>query len=518
MFWKWFHNVRVKRTNYNLIVNAIIKVEQFDCTYISRAYCAFAFNEPVLVKQAGKAARSLLNSYSTKDMIRLSEQMRQFTSLEWYVDWSKVFLAEIKGEFESEEDYICALMLGTFHPNGYFREKCMLELMSFPDSLFYFVLRLNDWVDAIRVKAVDLVNEKLQECTLDEVFRAIPAIDKVKKSKRRNAEHLQEIERQVEARMVKEASELTLNSIIKYEYSMRKGIYRILFSNKLLSIEMADYLLSRERHSFCQLIIITGILKYYNCSNDQLDVYLQHKNSTIRRRVLEYKFDKTKSAWPGLEHLLLDSNYGVRQFAVYILERYSDFDILDFYKVHLQDENPAISILGIGECGKKEMSEYINSFLLSDNKGLVRNTILALSKLLAEEGENIYWDYLFDSDISVSRASYRSICVNSISYGAETLYNTYKNQQEAHIKRHLILLMVRERQWERLPYLIYLYCDSSVSALHETIATAMQLRNMYAKVEKRQWERIEEAMEACAESLPAGFIEEVRFEMKYVLK
>lgn len=518
MFWNLIHNEKVNRTNYNQTVHAIEKVEQFDCTFLSRAYSAFAFNEPILVKRAGKAVKKLLESYSMKDIIRLSEQFREYTSLEWFIDWSKLFPAEKKEQFDSETDYIYALILGTFHPNGYYREKCMLELSNYSDSLFYLVLRANDWVDAIRVKAVALAKERLRECALEELLRAMPAIDKVKKSKRRSVEHLEEIERQVEARMVKEASELSLDSISKYEYSMRKGIYRILFLNKILSIERANYLLNRESHSFCQLIIITGILNFYNCSDEQLEVFLRNKNSSVRRKVLDYKFKMTKSAWVGLEYLLLDSNYGVRQIAVFILERYSNFDILDFYIAHLQDENPAIPILGIGECGKKEMAEYISKFLLCDNKKLVRNAILALSKMLAEEGENIYWNYLFDSDNSVSKASYRAICANDISYGAETLYNTYKDQHEAHIKRYLILLMVRERQWERLPYLIYLYCDSSVSELHERIANSMHIRNMYAKVEKRQLKKIEDAMETCAESLPAGLIEEIRFEMKYVAR
>ena len=79
---------------------------------------------------------------------------------------------------------------GTFHGNGYYRQKCMEALASYEETLSFLMLRLNDWVSPIRESAFALVQKRLETCQILELFEALPMFAKVKDSKRRSNEHV----------------------------------------------------------------------------------------------------------------------------------------------------------------------------------------------------------------------------------------------------------------------------------------------------------------------------------------
>ena len=56
-----------------------------------------------------------------------------------------------KDWFRSDRDYFWILALGSFHPNGYYRQACLEEMAGYPGALPFLVLRLNDWVGEVRL-------------------------------------------------------------------------------------------------------------------------------------------------------------------------------------------------------------------------------------------------------------------------------------------------------------------------------------------------------------------------------
>ena len=71
--------------------------------------------------------------------------------------------------------YRALLICGSAHPNGYFREQCLKHLANERDVLQFILLRMNDWVPAIRLTAMTLLPEQLmqiQSCT--EIIQAMP--------------------------------------------------------------------------------------------------------------------------------------------------------------------------------------------------------------------------------------------------------------------------------------------------------------------------------------------------------
>lgn len=79
------------------------------------AYCAFASGDGELIRQAGEAIRRQFSLMASMQMLKICERFREFTSIEWYVDWAKVSLSRI--EELPKETYRYVLILGSFHPN-----------------------------------------------------------------------------------------------------------------------------------------------------------------------------------------------------------------------------------------------------------------------------------------------------------------------------------------------------------------------------------------------------------------
>ena len=106
-------------------------------------------------------------------MIELYERFRTFISLEWSIDWSSLSLNSILRAFcgkDQGEERKYVLILGTFHPNGYFWERCMEELVKESGALPYLMLRANDWVKPVREKAFFLLNRYIASCSVEEIL------------------------------------------------------------------------------------------------------------------------------------------------------------------------------------------------------------------------------------------------------------------------------------------------------------------------------------------------------------
>lgn len=63
-------------------------------------------------------------------LIRLDERFRETTSLEWFTKWREVDPGKIEKNVADRGAFLWILRLGTFHPNGYYREKCVRRLLT----------------------------------------------------------------------------------------------------------------------------------------------------------------------------------------------------------------------------------------------------------------------------------------------------------------------------------------------------------------------------------------------------
>ena len=163
LFRKWIERNNNKKIRYyDTLIDAVDKLNDGDKSFVHIVFGGLGYGDPNLNRIIGRAIRAHLECYTMNEMIGLSELFRQYTSLEWSIDWEKISLKDIKTDLEQEKDYVYALILGSFHPNGYFRERCIMELGNYRDTLAFIVLRLNDWVGQVQRCATEMTYYKIK--------------------------------------------------------------------------------------------------------------------------------------------------------------------------------------------------------------------------------------------------------------------------------------------------------------------------------------------------------------------
>ena len=211
-----------------------------------------------------------------RQMIELYERFRTFTSLEWSIDWSSLSLNSILRAFcgkDQGEERKYVLILGTFHPNGYFWERCMEELVKESGALPYLMLRANDWVKPVREKAFFLLNRYIASCSVEEILFSMPMLEKLESSGRRSDEQLQELKIRIFAKLEQILKGEGWRDIWAEDFSVRKSLYRMAKSQGILHMEQMDEWLRREKDSFGMTMLIKGILSHPDCTLERAKKY-----------------------------------------------------------------------------------------------------------------------------------------------------------------------------------------------------------------------------------------------------
>lgn len=520
------------------------RLECGDITALAEVYTVFASGDKSLTARGGRAVREFLKVYDLQQMMRLGERFRQYTSMEWSIHWSNISLKRVKHHFETEQDYYSALILGCFHPNGYFREQCIVELAEEPNSLPYLILRMNDWVSNVRQTANRLVSEHIGACGIGELLEAAQALSKVRRSVRREDGDVRRVERELQAQVKKALSALPLDErglspqllqlIAGYGLEARRSSYEILFSAPLLGRNAAEALLRREKQGWCKCYIFSRIAEMYDLPDGWIDRYLTSRSSAIRRKALEYQYEKRKDAWPGLEGMLLDKSRGVREYAGFILTRHRNFALPDFYRTHLTDEEPVAAILGLGETGDEEDAELLLQFLKRPEERIAASALRVLGKFLGTTGGELFWSSLFDERTAVVKAAYQALTKNRILCGAERIYREFEQRtaenKDGYVRERLLRLLLREKSWDRLPYLLRLYRllpelahreeekQEFYRKMRDPVLGKIKSRALYVRITEEQNRLIEEELERSRGILEEALIEEIYFDLKRVVQ
>lgn len=347
----------------------------------------------------------------------------------------------------------------------------------------------------------------------------MPMFDKVRNSRRRDTSQFTFLEKQVQQQIGEKFCDCNITDIHNYDITVKNAIYRFINRNKVLELEQMQQLCALEKDSYGKRLLILGIFAQSDCTQDIIYGYLSDKCPVVRSYALEYYYAKQKTAWDGLETMLLDKAKKIRRNVRYILKCHSDFDVLAYYKEYLKQQDSMVAILGIGENGSKEDIDVISPYLESKDECLVKAALQAYGMIMKEDGEKIYWQFLWNPSIMLSAQAYRLIKNNDIHYGAQVLYETYQENRFLPIADYLILLLLREPSWSRLPYLLQLYDAETLSGkIKEQVQGAVCNRNMYTTISREQAQNISDILEMKRDSIPERLYKELSLDLKYVTK
>lgn len=214
--------------------------------------------------------------------------------------------------------------------------------------------------------------------------------------------------------------------------------------------------------------------------------------------------------------MLLDKSRGVREYVVYILERHGGVDIREYYLGHLEDLRPENAILGLAEYSRSGNVLPLVKCLQRPERSVLKCTLLALGSQEDFSDEELFWGYLLEERIELSRAAFLSIRKKRFHFGAERIYGAYRKAEYAHQKKYLLKLLLAESSWERLPFLLRLYRRDMPELEGDQILSGIQVRFMYAQVSQVLHRDILSALEECRGELPAGVEEGILYDLRFL--
>jgi len=488
--------------------------KQGDERLLPSVYTYLTFDEVRVAATAAEAIAWYMKKLDYSEVCRLDDWFRQFTSMEWSVDWTKVSPKSIKTM--TKEDYLWVLRLGTFHPSGFFREKCLRELKEDKESVPFIILRLNDWVMQVRSAAEEACGE-ITDITASEVITYILYLEKVKRGGRARNSAVSDLESKIRRAPAASTNIIDKSFVSSYDEKNRRTIYRFLANGKLLDKEKINNLISWEKNGQLQAILMTLLIQNYDVSVEELDNYIKHKSASVKYKALEQKYKLVRNYWDGLESLLFSRSGAIRAYVRFILRNHTSIEPCACYAERLNTEDKKICIQGIGECGAREDAEPLKQYLEDSDEGIVKVTLHAIGSLLREDGAEIYWRFLQDTREVAARQAYREIAAYDVRFGAGKIYNLLKNTESKLLKEKLSLMLLKEPVWEALPYILMLYsCEDE--AVKKIIHPFDGRISTYSTMTSEHAEWIKSIMTDEKYKIPKDLQDKILFSMKYSIK
>lgn len=420
----------------------------------------------------------------------------------------------------TDSQYHAVLKLGTFSSNGYYRQKCMEQLQDVDGSLPFLILRMNDWVEQIRESAYRLSQKRMLKCGLYEFFQSFPMLEKLKHSRRRDDALICSLEAQAGqliARQLQVLQNETLAQIPHYEIWIKNAIYRFINDNLILNREQMERLLTLERTGYGQMLLILGIFRHFGYDSSRADQYLLAKSAVVRYHTLVYRYEQEHDIWNGLEAMLTDPSRRIRDYTAYILKKHTDIDVIAFYRKELERRVSKITLYSIGDHGTKAEIAVIRPYLDDARESICKAALYAYGKLAQTDGEEVYWKFLFDARPVLAKQAYRCIRKYEISYGATRLYEAYVKNRSGFPANYLLMLLLSEPFWKRLPYLLLLNCDGNLTQKeHQIVAEGICRGYQYGSVSNQQADLIKNLLEQNENTISEPIRNRILFDLKHI--
>ena len=414
-------------------------------------YQKLASENEVIIKKLAAALSRYMQELDHHGIIRINDNFRKESNV--YMSNSSGIIERWK-RFLPFEEYIWCLRLGTFHQSGYFRARCICELEGDPGSVRFIILRFNDWAHVVRETAQNMLIPRM---SADEMISCIPYLAKIDRGYRKNDSAVKAFKDHLVKELREQVSFFGRSVIGKFDSDIRRLFYYLMLERKILTKDEVKNILIFEKNGQCQRYIMAFFMSGYDLTMEEVEQYIGHRSTLIRRIAIEQKYKLLGDSWEGLDKELLSRSASIRETSRYILRKHTDIDVREYYKSRLDTKYRDVCILGIGECRNEDDIDLIKSYLDSGNETTVKCALHALGLIMEEKAKDIFWTYLNDPRKAISIQAYREILAYHIRLGAENVYNFFEQAKDEDFRERAACLLIREKYWDRLRYILMLY-------------------------------------------------------------
>lgn len=509
---KWFY----KKQRQKALLEELHNLDGTNNIRILKHMLLFALDRDKRVSEAASdITKRIMMSFDHRDFIDLNQLFR---SSWYYYDLESVItkmdMQEVIRYINSghANKYVISLM--TFHGNGYIREKGLesLENFDFEFTLICSVLRINDWVPAIRQLSKRILSKLLvNDENVSIVLKNIPLIDRISNWSRENHSEILNIcsNRYIEVIDNQETKDLLYSTDNLY---LRRALYDK-YINYCKDIKLIFEFGIKVNDPICHMKLIKYIMtnKQNEYIKRNINRLSNHKSTLLRKCYIEYICSEViGDKFEALKNGLFDKSSGIREFSRFFIERDFNVKARDFYLEEINtDINQKVSIDALGDIGDVSDYDLLYTFFSSKILKIRLSSLKAVSKISFDRSKKILYEYL-QSEVENESISARKILKKQhldsefLHIGKDLVKSEY-----SHIQKNIILLSNSFHRWESLLLLLvvskYVYKDN-VDILRVQLNICLcRLRNVYIKLEKEKKDELMSIFSDVKDKLDSGF-------------
>lgn len=474
----------------------IQRFKEGDLSILPEIYIHCISDNKEIINKCTNAITYIVSKLSNAKIIELNEMIKQYSSINWFISWEKVELENIIKNIINKTDIIYFLGVGTFLPNGYYREKCLDELEKYNNylSMPFVLLRINDWVKPIREKAYKITLKMIEQYDIEKIIYSFTYLYKLKNCQRRDDILYKNLCKAVEMKITNKNKHILISKFM--DIKSRRFCYELLLRKDILSLNEYIQILDKEKEVYNRIFLSKLIIQKYNDNIDFIDYMLTSKYYDVRLLAFYKKYEIEKKPWYGIENYLLDSSSSIRNLIKYIIKKQNnDFDFEKFYIDNL-NQYTEISILGLGETGEKANKEIIKRYLDSENIRVLKAIIISLKNLCADEEQELYFKFLLDARKGISKTAFIIIKSINAMYDYKDVYNAFIETKFLHVKLRLCTIIENSKYLDIISYLILMTSSDIeyINNIAEKYLSSWKITQNFKKPTQRQKNFIKELL------------------------
>lgn len=484
-----------------------------DTSRIPWIFCVFTENHEPSKMAAAKALSECLYAFAFNDIIRIDEQMRRTTSMEWFINWRNYKLKDFftPGMSDNERRAIC--IFASFNPNGFIREDAIHEMKGFEGTLSYIILRQNDWVMQVRQAASAAFTYRLHRLSENEILAALPFAEKLKWSSR--GSHGEYTKQFFSVLTSPEHQQDLLNGLKNTNIRTRKICIEALFSVFPPRTEYAFKHLNREPEPFLRAVIFRKLCGTGENIDLIIPMFLRDKFPTNRMLAFQYLIDAdANNIYEIAEKFLLDKNASVRKAAQkFMYEQQPDYNLREFYINNLSYIS-APAICGLSEKGLQSDAVQIEPYLNNTRNDVVKSAMTSLMHLDNKRYNPVITEMLNDNRPGIVKIA-RDLVLKSGHPDYRRIRKIFDETKHKHIKLKCIDVLFTAPKWSSIIYILEAMLDIEEhirkKALYATTRWLFNFNRSFAVPSSTQVDRIRCLLHCLNDVLPHNIRKELLF-------
>lgn len=429
---------------------------------VANLYECLVTKDENIFKKVLELITELTNKLKIEDYKYLDFYFRNKSSIEYNIEWKDMNSSVFIKDFMNEKEKIVIYGLSTFHPNGYFREKNLLELIKYNtgEELKFIFLRTNDWVDKINKIAEREFINRLTISNLEEVIKILPLIYRAKSWGNCN---IALIEDKIKELMVNcKDTTIILNQLKSDNYLIRNLCYRTLIEIDYDSKKLLEYAI-KETSPELRYFIYKSLIKigkdvqdylendrYYKIRLEWISLIGKSELSIYREKLIKKVFDKSEI---------------IRAEARKLLNKIECIDFIEFYKGNL-GINTYKSLLGLSDLASEKDKDIFGKYLEHKRTDIKVCAIKSLAKISFIEHENLFYDCIESENRVVSMVGLKILNNHIYQLNDTRLYKIYLHSNIEHAKENSVKLLIKSNKWNSLKHLLK-FLDSNNIKIRE---------------------------------------------------